>query len=158
MKAALFIDAPSLWFQARRYGEMTGRGQMKVDYSTLKRHLSNGHDVISCCVYVAARPGIDPFVRALQHLGYTVIMVDTGDMALDLQVARDADDSADAWDVAVIATGEGRYSDLFRRLRANGKQVEIHAFPIDCPIRDLSNEVDKYLPLVDGVLRSESVR
>lgn len=152
-RVGIFVDVPSLWHCARRYGESSGLAKSLVDYAKLKRWLADGRDVFQITAYIWIRDGMDSFVKALRHLGYNVVLADHG-KPLDSIVARDLMGACDSWDVAVVATGEGQYADVFQQLRDRGKQVEVHAFPIDCPIRDLAGKADRFRPLLDEVLRT----
>lgn len=154
MRAALFIDVASLWLNARQFGDSVGRQKARVDYARLLDHLSGKHEVISRQAYLIPRPNtaMEAFMRALQHIGYTVIMIEPPAESVAPSIVKDLEDGSDAWDVAIIAAAEGQYADVFRRLRASGKQIFIHSFAINCPIMYLAKEVDMYVPMREDML------
>ncbi len=156
MMVAFFCDVPSLWYTARRFGGERNP-TARVDYSKLLRTVVGGREMAFAKAYVWEKPGMDSFFKALSHLGYEMKYGEDG-VPMTKMIATDLLATANQWDVAIVASGEGRYTETFRRLRKMGKQIEVYTFPIECPILEMAYEVDRYLPLTDDVLYAPDSR
>lgn len=154
-RIGIFADVPSLWFWAREYGQQVlGRPGAKVNYTKLRSVLAAGErDIVDCRAYVEFRTGVDlhAFCVKLKHCGYDVVELDHG-AAIDEVATDDIIESSRDWDTLVLATCEGRYSRLFRELKALGKHVELRMFPIECPVAAFKSQVDSVEMLNESVL------
>lgn len=150
-RVGIFCDVQSLWFHAKVWR------QGRVDYSKLRRALVGDRFAACCYAILTIRPGMSQFERALQHIGYDTVVVQNGKRANEMLAAK-VENWLDQIDTVVVATGDGRYSDLFRMLRSAGKTIEVHAFPVDCSLKEIAPMTDSWVSLSADVLEVSAKR
>lgn len=146
-RIAILCDTQSLWYNANIWRKS------RIDYAAMLRVLREGRDVSSATAFVVDRPGIHQFERALAHMGFDTA---TG-LRPNIEEMMEAKMRIIWPEVGtlVIATGQGRYTDVFRDMRAAGRRIELWTFPNDCPAHELVREVDLHRVLDESVLKPE---
>lgn len=154
---ALFVDGANMFYAQRKLG-------WHIDYRRLYDHLAQDYKVYNAYYYTSVPTPVDPslegFLRALTAMGYTVrrkplkeiVDQETGQTFrkanLDIELVIDMFNTADLYEVAILATGDGDFERAVELLRSRGKRVyavgsrEMAAY-------DLINAVDRYIFLED---------
>lgn len=154
---ALFVDGANMFYAQRKLG-------WHIDYRRLYDLLAHDYKVYNAYYYTSVPTPVDAslegFLRALTAMGYTVrrktlkeiLDQETGQTFrkanLDIELVIDMFNTADLYDVAILATGDGDFERAVELLRSRGKRVyavgsrEMAAY-------DLINAVDRYIFLED---------
>lgn len=154
---ALFVDGANMFYAQRKLG-------WHIDYRRLYDLLAQDYKVYNAYYYTSVPTPVDAslegFLRALTAMGYTVrrkalkeiVDQETGQTFrkanLDIELVIDMFNTADLYEVAILATGDGDFERAVELLRSRGKRVfavgsrEMAAY-------DLINAVDKYIFLED---------
>lgn len=130
-EVVLFADAPSLWYYAKLYGRVElGQETARVDYAALRQVLADGRRVLSAHCYVRRKPGlgVESFIRALEHLGWQVHVIDPS-TRMEAAIASDMGQVPPTV-ARVLATGEGGYGPF------PTPAPEAAVFPMACPARE----------------------
>jgi hypothetical protein len=141
----LLCDAPGLWWASQRFKDG------KLDYSKLRREVGNGRQVVNAMVWLHDKDNLDRFVTYLQHARYQTRRVDRGS-PIDQLITTTALESIDQFDVLAIAASSGHYHDLSERLKAEGKELEIWAFPVQCVLEEMQGRATRWNQLGEQVL------
>jgi len=124
-RVAIFVDAASMWIDARRYGEAHEMQGSRINYNHLRKLLIGNRRCAMSMVYLRQVNDLAKFETALLHMGYTTRSL-PGDA--HTAIKEDMERTADSYDVACLVSREGDYTDLLSRLVAMGKRIEVHNF------------------------------
>ncbi|MEM9540611.1 MAG: NYN domain-containing protein [Cyanobacteria bacterium P01_E01_bin.42] len=130
-RVAIFVDGANLYHSARDRG-------ITLDYGKLRSLLQGISRQCRACFYTGSDrndPQQQNFLAWLATHGYQITSKDLlkrrdGSVKadLDLELALDMQDLAETYDTAVLASGDGDFAPIVRRLRDRGKRVEIASF------------------------------
>jgi hypothetical protein len=148
-KVALLCDIQGLWWGATKYNK--GR----VDYTKLMRAVGDGRNIVAAGAWLLDRDGMDKFVAALRFIGYETNVLPRGAM-IDQLICAAAIEASHHVDVIAIAASSGRYNALIEHLGPLGKELEIWAFPVQCPLDELQGKVARWHQLGDQVTLAAS--
>src|SRR5690625_3525348 len=160
-RVALFVDTQNLYYSARDLHDG------HVDYETLLHAAARGRHLQQATAYAVEREGDTTafgFITKLTSLGYRVnrrkLRVhhadDHGRPVLegdwDMGIAADIVRAWDHFDVLVLASGDGDFTPLVRRVQEQGKRVEVLAFR-KTSAQALLDAADRFtdLPDVPGI-------
>jgi uncharacterized LabA/DUF88 family protein len=161
-RVAVFIDGSNLY-----KGLVSTLGtDYRLDFISFVSALAAGRSLLRAYYYNAPLPNEDPAAKAHQSfLNYLkrvpYVMVRLGrlerrgegfiEKGVDIQIAIDMLKLAyaDAYDVAVLVSGDGDFAEVLRVIQDMGKQAENTTFQVLSSYR-LAQQADKYYPL-DGL-------
>ena len=142
----VFIDGSNVWHGQHHYSEAQGR-KLLLDYDKLVKHLANGREVRRTIYYcsVPDRPDNSQvkFNEYLRNIGFLVIekklkeridsttgMSIKSEKGLDVSLAVDLLGYAweDAYDDAILISGDEDYVGAVQKVMQKGKNVEVVAF------------------------------
>jgi len=106
-------------------------GQKLLDYEALLSHIRGARTLQRASYYAVEEPGknIKKFAFMLNQSGFDVQTKTTRDYtAWNVSIVLDVIESLPMFDVLAIVTGLTTFSDLFARVRARGKEVEVWSF------------------------------
>lgn len=147
-RVGVFIDVQNVWYGAR---QLKG----KLDFDALLQAAVLDRRLIQATAYVVESKEIDQsgFIARLDQRGIDVkrktlkVRSDgstKGDW--DMEMAFDIVDAAPRLHVVVLATGDGDFTSLVRRVKAIGPRVEVISFPRNTA-KSLIEAADKFQPL-----------
>lgn len=142
-RISIHCDADSLWFQAKKFGELQSIPHCRLDYEKLRHRCQAGRDLVGVCrVYFRPRPSLTnaAFHRALEHMGYDVIPVEGSRTVFEQQIVGDL--IASTADVVILVTGEGNYTHAARRICVRGGVLEVRSFPSQRTLTPLKDEIN----------------
>jgi uncharacterized LabA/DUF88 family protein/flagellar biosynthesis GTPase FlhF len=131
-RVGLFVDAANVSASARR------EGQQKVDFIALLEELVGERQKTVAVAFVVERAdadGFSDFCRSLSRAGYDVrikrpkIRADGSKKAdWDMGIAMEILDCRSRLDTVILASGDGDFMPLLRKLRTWGKRVEVASY------------------------------
>ncbi|NPA58741.1 MAG: NYN domain-containing protein [Aquificae bacterium] len=156
-RVALFLDIQNLYYSAR---DVFNR---KVNFEKVLYKVLNDRILVRAIAYLVKLHGVDQsgFIATLKHIGYQVRekepkifkrLDENGDLITtvkadwDMGMAMDAISLADKIDVAILASGDGDFTDLVRYLHTKGVKVEIAAFK-QTAAKELIEVADEFIDL-----------
>lgn len=155
MRLAIFIDGANLFYAQRKLG-------WHLDYRKVYDYVTKDHDVYNAFYYTSVTtppdPGTEGFLRALTGMGYTVrrkpikeiLDQETNSIIrkanLDIEIVVDMFNTADLYDVALLASGDGDFERAVELLRSKGKRV-LGLGSQTMAAYDLVNATDRYIYL-----------
>ncbi len=158
-RVAVFIDGSNLY-----KGLVSTLGtDYRLDFVAFVSALAAGRPLLRAYYYNAPLPNEDPAAKAHQSfLNYLkrvpYVMVRLGrlerrgegfvEKGVDIQIAIDMLKLAyaDAYDVAVLVSGDGDFAEVLKVIQDMGKQAENTTFQVLSSYR-LAQQADKYFPL-----------
>lgn len=148
-RVAIFIDGSNLFYAALQLG-------IEIDYSKLLNSLADGARVLRAFFYT----GIDPnnekqkgFLLWMRHHGFRVVTKDlvqhvdgSRKANLDVEIAVDMMTLADAYDTAILVSGDGDLAYAVNKVSYQGVRVEIVSLR-SMTSDSLINVADRYVDL-----------
>lgn len=154
-RLAVFIDGANLFYAQRKLG-------WHLDYRKVYDYVTKDADVYNAFYYTSVTTPPDPssesFLRALTAMGYTVrrkpikeiLDQETGGIIrkanLDIEIVIDMFNTADLYDTAILASGDGDFERAVELLRTKGKRV-LGLGSQAMAAYDLVNATDRYIYL-----------
>ena len=145
-RVMIFIDGPNLYGQLRQL-------RQKMDYFKLVRVLADGRNLIRTYIYVTYNPEdefekrkVESFIRALEEGGGFYVksipkrkkFINENGVKREIWVEKGTDVALvtdmltlaynDAYDTAILVSGDTDFIEAVRAVKARGKKVEIAAF------------------------------
>ena len=127
-RVAIFIDGSNLFYAALELG-------IEIDYIKLLRYLASGSPLLRCFFYTAVDPNNEKqlgFLHWMRRHGYRVVSKDIIQLPdgskkgnLDVEIVVDMLNLADAYDTAVLVSGDGDLAYAVNALSYRGVRVEI---------------------------------
>ncbi len=156
-RVGVFLDVQNLYYSAR------DAFNRKVNFESVLELAIRDRILVRAIAYLIKLQGVDQkgFINTLKHIGYQVRekepkifkrIDDEGNLWTsikadwDMGIAMDAISLADKIDVAVLASGDGDFSDLVRYLHTKGVKVEIAAFK-QTAAKELMQVADEFIDL-----------
>jgi uncharacterized LabA/DUF88 family protein len=156
-RVGVFLDVQNLYYSAR------DAFNRKVNFESVLELTIRDRILIRAIAYLIKLQGVDQksFINTLKHIGYQVRekepkifkrIDEEGNLWTsikadwDMGIAMDAISLADKIDVAVLASGDGDFSDLVRYLHTKGVKVEIAAFK-QTAAKELMQVADEFIDL-----------
>ncbi|GAB6071879.1 NYN domain-containing protein [Venenivibrio stagnispumantis] len=156
-RVAVFLDVQNLYYSAR------DTFNRKVNFETVLYKVVADRVLIRAIAYLVKLQGVDQknFINTLKHIGYYVRekepkifkrVDDTGVLWTtikadwDMGIAIDAISLSEKVDVAILASGDGDFSELVRFLKTKGVKVEIAAFK-QTAAKELIEVADEFIDL-----------
>jgi len=154
-RVMIFIDGPNLYAARKQLG-------FKIDYFKLIKELANGRQLIRPYFYTAYNPFDEndkeqmmKFLRVLEGGGFSVKavplkrregrLVEKGvDVALVTDMLRLAFNNA--YDTAILVSGDADFLEAVRSIKALGKRVEVAMFS-HMTSEELKRAADAFIPL-----------
>ncbi len=150
-RVAIFIDGANLFYALLQLG-------IEIDYAKLLSHLTAGSRLLRCLFYT----GVDPtnekqqgFLVWMRHNGYRVIakpLVQLPDGTkkanLDVEIAVDMLALVNAYDTAVLVSGDGDLAYAVNAISYRGARVEVMSLR-SMTSDSLINVCDRYTDLED---------
>ena len=148
-RIAIFIDGSNLFYAALELG-------IEIDYTKLLFHLTAGSPLLRCFFYT----GVDPcnekqqgFLYWLCRHGYRVISKDIIQLPdgskkgnLDVEIAVDMVTLVDAYDTAILVSGDGDLTYAVNVVSYRGARVEVVGLR-SMTSENLINVADHYIDL-----------
>ncbi len=147
-RVMIFIDGPNLYGQLRQI-------RQKIDYFKLVRVLAEGRNLIRTYIYVTYNPEdeeekrkVESFIRALEEGGGFYVKpipkrkkyINENGVRREIWVEKGTDVALvtdmltlaynDAYDTAILVSGDTDFIEAVRAVKARGKKVEVAAFSI----------------------------
>jgi len=154
-RVAVFVDVQNIYYTTRQ------ACQRQFDYRAFWRAATGGRRVVKALAYATDRG--DPRQRRFQHalgeIGFEVKLkpfVQRRDGSAkgdwDVGIAIDVLDHAPRCDVVVLASGDGDFEILVRRIRSDhGVRVEVYGVaPLTA--NALKQAASRFVPIEDGLL------
>ena len=158
-RIAVFLDVQNLYYSAR------DAFNRKVNFESVLNITLKDRILLRAIAYLVKLQGVDQkgFINTLKHIGYQVRekepkifkrLDDQGNLWTtikadwDMGIAMDAIMLADKIDVAVLASGDGDFTDLVNYLRTKGVKVEIAAFK-QTSAKELIEIADEFIDLTN---------
>ncbi len=158
-RIAIFLDVQNLYYSAR------DAFNRKVNFESVLNITLKDRILLRAIAYLVKLQGVDQkgFINTLKHIGYQVRekepkifkrLDDQGNLWTtikadwDMGIAMDAIMLADKIDVAVLASGDGDFTDLVNYLRTKGVKVEIAAFK-QTSAKELIEIADEFIDLTN---------
>jgi uncharacterized LabA/DUF88 family protein len=150
-RVAIFIDGSNLYHTAKEHGIE------RIDYKDLLFRLKQGSNTVHVYFYTGVNSSCSReqrFLTQLKSLGFRIVPKEViqqpqGAKAnLDVELALDMWDQAkmNAYDTAVLVSGDGDFIDLVQRVEQLGKRVELASFQRNTN-KTLIGVADSYLDL-----------
>jgi len=156
-RVALFLDIQNLYYSAR------DAFNRKVNFERVLDKVLNDRILVRAIAYLVKLHGVDQkgFINTLRHIGYQVRVKEpkvfkrldengnlwtTVKADWDMGIAMDAISLAEKIDVAILASGDGDFTDLVRYLHTRGVKVEIAAFK-QTAAKELIEVADEFIDL-----------
>ncbi|WP_457641179.1 LabA-like NYN domain-containing protein [Persephonella sp.] len=156
-RVAVFLDIQNLYYSAR------DAFNRKVNFESVLEKVVNRRVLIRAIAYLVKLQGVDQkgFINTLKHIGYQVRVKEpkifkrldeygnlwtTIKADWDMGIAMDAISLAEKIDVAILASGDGDFTDLVRYLHTKGVKVEIAAFK-QTAAKELIDVADEFIDL-----------
>jgi uncharacterized LabA/DUF88 family protein len=158
-RVAVFIDGSSLY-----KGLVSSLGtEYRLDFVQFVHALANGRSLLRAYYYNAPLPGEDPaakahqsFLNYLKRVPYVTVRLGRlerrgegfVEKGVDIQIALDMLRLAyaDAYDVAMLVSGNGDFAEVLRVIQDMGKHAENTTFQSLSSYR-LAQQADRYFPL-----------
>lgn len=158
-RVAVFIDGSNLY-----KGLVSTLGaEYRLDFVQFVQALAGGRSLLRAYYYNAPLPGEDPaakahqsFLNYLKRVPYVTVRLGRlerrgegfVEKGVDIQIAIDLLRLAyaDAYDVAVLVSGDGDFAEVLRVIQDMGKQAENTTFQSLSSYR-LAQQADRYFPL-----------
>ena len=161
-RVGLFVDTQNLYHSARDLLERT------VNFETILKVATEDRELVHAISYTVERENeatARPFIFKLSALGYkvrrmnlTLHHVTDGGKAIyegnwDMGIVADMVRMMDHFDVVVLGSGDGDFTDIVEVLQERGKRVEVIAFR-EHTAQKLIDAADKFthLPDIEGGL------
>lgn len=129
-RVAVFVDGSNTYFTMRDTLQWT------LDWKRFRAFVGEFGDVRDCIYYVGRSddPKQESFLSMLAHNGYSVVTKDIKVITdedgesfqkanLDIEIAVDMMARLDAYDAAVLVSGDGDFERVLRYVRDRGKDV-----------------------------------
>lgn len=149
-RVALLCDIPGLWWGATKFSKG------KVDYNRLRQLVQGDRSLVISSAFLLERDGLERFEAALRHMGYDTTTIPRDDGTLDDRIHTLAHRMAinGQVDVVAIAASSGKYQRTRDALAQYNVQLEIWAFPVECPLDELNGRCDSWNMLGKEVLQA----
>jgi len=155
-RVMIFIDGPNLYGQLKQLGQ-------KVDYFKLVKELAEGRRLIRTYMYVTYNPRDEEekrkmvsFIRVLEDGGgFNVKAIPKRfrngrwiEKGTDVSLVTDMLTLAynDAYDTAILVSGDTDFVEAVRAVKARGKKVEVAMFS-NAVGEELKRIADRFVPL-----------
>ena len=159
MRLLFLVDVQNLFYSVRdTYGV-----DARIDFKLLREEAicNRSFTSVRCVAYLThfkERDDIEGLKKALVLLSYEtrigkIRRTESGlaGTDMDVELATEAIDKADEYDVIVVASGDGDLIPAYKILKGRGKRVEVIAFSGSLG-RSIGEEVDEVKYLGKGVL------
>lgn len=158
-RVGIFLDIQNLYYSAR------DEFNRKVNFEAVLHKVLNERVLIRAIAYLVRLKGVEQknFINTLKAIGYQVRVKepkifkrfdDSGNLWTtikadwDMGIAMDAISLSDKLDVAILASGDGDFTDLVRYLHTRGVKVEIAAFK-QTAAKELIEVADEFIDLTN---------
>ncbi len=158
-RVGIFLDIQNLYYSAR------DEFNRKVNFESVLYKVLNERVLVRAIAYLVRLKGVEQknFINTLKAIGYQVRVKepkifkrfdDSGNLWTtikadwDMGIAMDAISLSDKLDVAVLASGDGDFTDLVRYLHTKGVKVEIAAFK-QTAAKELIEVADEFIDLTN---------
>jgi len=164
-RVIIFVDQPNIFYNLQKR-------DIRIDYKKLKKILSKGSYLVGGFVYLGVPDKIPPekesFMKYIKKAGYTIqarplrVLSDgtTKQKRIDIFIYKDVVELAeeDAYDKAVLVSGDGDFVDAVKRLKILKKRFEIWSFRKSLS-KLLRKEAGKEnIHYIDDILREVSLQ
>ena len=156
-RIGIYVDATSIWYHARVFGEQNGKNGARLDYMALRTSIARGKNPICTHVYLSRPDQQDEkFHRFLQHAGFEIKKIpmpsnfEAISLAISDDIRRDVEEGR--IDKAVLVASAGSYEQLVDDI-AWHCELEIRNFNVPSRLDGLEGTFLRRVPLDESVLQ-----